>query len=264
MNTLNVRPTGIGSLAKEKSMLCHDLFTRAQCALAALRTTLRAPYIAISVLFIVASPFASAADRAYRLQPFSTLELNLPARYVIREAGATSARIRGPSEVIDRIMVEQHDDRVRIFVPGTISIEGQLVIEVDTVGLNELVVTGAGQVQAQGFTGSEFSLRLVGAPVVTIAGLDVDKLRVDMQGSGSVEASGRASTERMRIAGAGQFRGADLAADKVDLRVEGASRVEVMARERLTVRVSGASSVRYRGEPELSTQITGSSTVTRM
>jgi len=264
MSARNVRPTRIGSLFKENSMLLHDSRTQNLRILTAFRTMRGALFIAMSVLFAALSSHASAAERAFRLTPFSTLELNLPARYVIREAGAASARIRGQAEVIDRIVVEQHDDRVRIYVPGTISIEGQLVIEIDTVGLNELVVNGAGEVQAHGFVGSEFSLRLVGAPVVRVTGLEVDKLRVEMQGSGIVDASGRVSTERLRIAGAGEYRAGDLAADSVDVELEGAGSVQVMARERLTVHMAGAGSVRYRGEPKLSTRIDGSGTVTRM
>jgi hypothetical protein len=258
-------PEGIGSLSKEKSMSLHHVFAPATRAGTAPRMTRRGVLLgAASLLLAAASPFASAAERAFRLTPFSILELNLPARYVIREAGAASARVRGQPEVIDRIVVEQHDDRVRVYVPGSITIQGQLVIEVDTVGLNELVVTGAGEVEAHGFAGSEFSLRLSGAPVVRVAGLNVDKLRVEMQGSGTVDASGRASTERMRIAGSGEFRAADLAADAVQVELEGSASVEVMAREQLEVQMSGSGSVRYRGEPRLSTRIDGSGTVERM
>jgi hypothetical protein len=264
MSARNVRPTATGSLFKEKSMLLHDSHGPGQRTLTALRTMRGALLIAMYVLFAAVSSHASAAERAFRLTPFSVLELNLPARYVIREASAASARIRGQADVIDRIVVEQHDGRVRIYVPGTISIEGQLVIEVDTVGLNELAVTGTGEVAAYGFAGSEFSLRLSGAPVVRVAGLDVDKLRVEMQGSGTVDASGRASTERMRIAGSGEYRAAGLAADQVQVELDGSGSVQVMAREGLEVRMSGSGGVRYRGEPKLSTRIDGSGTVERM
>ena len=218
----------------------------------------------LSLVLAAAAPLASAAERAARLQPFSILELDLPARYVIRESGVASARMRGPSDVIDRIMLEQHDDRVRVYVPGSIAIQEPLVIEIDTVGLQELTVAGAGEVHAHGFVGSDFSLHLLGAAAVKVTGLDVDKLRVQMQGSGSIELSGRASDERARIAGSGQYRAADLGADKADLRLEGAGSAEVMAREKLRVRISGSGSVRYRGEPKLNSSIDGSGTVERM
>jgi hypothetical protein len=153
--------------------------------------------MAMSVLFASASALASAADRAYRLTPFSVLELDLPARYVIRNAGAPAALIRGRPEIIERIVVEQHDDRVRIFVPGIASDLGQIVIEIDAVGLAELVVKSAAEVEARGLAGPEFKLELPGAANVNLAALDVDKLRVDMEGSGKLEASGRASSERV-------------------------------------------------------------------
>ena len=226
--------------------------------------TRRMLMIAGALALAAVAPLASAAERAARLQPFSILELDLPARYVIRESGVASARMRGPSEVIDRIMLEQHDDRVRLYVPGSIVIQEPLVIEIDTVGLKELTVAAAGQVHGHGFAGSGFALHSVGAAEVRLTGLDLDKLRVEMQGSGSVELSGRGTDEQARITGSGQYRAADLGADKADLRLEGAASAEVMAREKLRVHISGSGSVRYRGDPKVTSTIEGSGTVERM
>lgn len=230
-------------------------------ALSRVRRTL---FIAASVLLALASPLASAAQKAYRLTPFSTLDLNLAARYVVRNSGSAGALIHARSDVLDRIVVEEHDDRVRIFVPGNLSDAGEIVIEVDTVALRELIVNGAGSVEGRGFAVPEFSVQQLGAANISMTALDVDKLRVEMQGSGSIEASGRATKERLRIAGAGQYHAADLVADKVDVKIEGAGDVEVMARETLDVHLSGAGSVRYRGDPKLSTNVDGAGIVGRM
>jgi Putative auto-transporter adhesin, head GIN domain len=264
MSARNTRPVGIASLFKEKLMLLNNSHAPVGRARMALPTIHRVLLIALSLLFVALSSHASAAERAFRLTPFSALELDLPARYVIREGSSASARVRGESEVVNRIVVEQHDDRVRIFVPGSITIREQLVIEVGTVGLRELTVDGAGEVDSFGFNGSEFLLRLLGASSVTVGGLDVEKLRVEMQGSGSVAMSGRASRERLRFTGAGQFRAADLAADDVEVQLEGSGDVEVMAREKLDVRLSGAGNVHYRGEPELHSRIDGAGSVTKL
>jgi hypothetical protein len=215
-------------------------------------------------VFSTAPAIALAAERAYRLAPFSALELNLAARYVVRNGSAASVLIRGRPEVLDRIVIEEHDERVRIFVPGVLSDPGQLLIEIDTVGLKELQVKGAGEVEARGFTGRDFLLQLPGAASVKLDALDVDKLRVEMDGSGSIEASGRASRERVQIGGAGVFHAADVAADSVEVKVQGVGDVEVMAREKLEVQLSGAGTVRYRGEPKLKTQIDGAGSVEKM
>lgn len=237
---------------------------RGHRVLATLRALRRAIFIATSLVFATVPAFAHAAERAFRLSPFSTLELNLAARYVVRNGSAPGALIRGRPDVLDRIVIEQHDDRVRIFVPGVLTDAGQLLIEVDTVGLKELQVKGAGEVEARGFTGKDFLLQLPGAANVKLDALDVDKLRVDMDGSGTIQASGRASSERVQIGGAGTFHAADLAADSVEVNVQGVGDVEVMARNKLDVRLSGAGTVRYRGEPKLKTRIDGAGFVQRM
>jgi hypothetical protein len=245
----------MGPSLKEKSMSAYDTWMRAA------RGALLA---AVCLGSAAAAPSAAAAERAYRLAPFSALELNLAAHYVVRSASAPSALIRARADVIERIVVEQHDDRVRIFVPGVLADAGQIVVEVNVVGLKELDVKGAGDVEARGFNGPEFSLRLPGAADVNLAALDVDKLKVDMDGSGKIEASGRASNERIRIGGAGEFRAADLAADSVEIKLEGVGNVEVMAREKLDVHISGAGTVRYRGDPKLKSHIDGAGTVERL
>ena len=251
----------VGLLFKEKAMRFQDwLCAMRRPALPAMCRTL---FTAGAVLFVAISP-ASAAQRAYRLQPFSALELDLPARYVVRNAGAAGVLIQGPPEVIDRIAVEQHDDRVAIYVVGNISIQGELLISVDAVGLTALEVNGAGHVEAAGFGGSEFSLKQQGAADVSLTALDVDKLRVEMQGSGKIKVSGRATKERMRLAGAGEYHASNLAADSVEVKLEGAGDVEVMARQKLDVRISGAGNVRYLGDPKLEKDIEGAGTVSRM
>ena len=256
-------PQQTGSLFKEKAMRRQNWLFQARRSGAALHATFRALFAVASVWAAVVLP-ASAAERAYRLQPFSALELSLPARYVIRNAGAPSALIRGPSEVVDRIAVEQHDDRVRIYALSNISIQGQLVIEVNAVGLTELGVTGSGEVEGKGFSGPEFFLKQAGAADVRVSKLDVDKLRVEMQGSGKIELSGRATKERMRLAGAGEYRAEDLAADSVEVNLEGAGDVHVRAHEKLEVSISGAGNVRYVGDPKLTTHIEGAGTVERL
>jgi len=238
--------------------------TRVRRAVARFYALRRVIFVATSIVFSIAPAFALAAERAYRLAPFSALELNLAARYVVRNGSAASVLIRGRPEVLERIVIEEHDERVRIFVPGVLSDAGQLLIEVETVGLKELQVKGAGEVEARGFSGRDFLLQLPGAANVKLDALDVDKLRVEMDGSGSIEASGRASTERVQIGGAGVFHAADLAADSVEVKVQGVGDVEVMAREKLDVHLSGAGTVRYRGEPKLKTQIDGAGSVERM
>jgi hypothetical protein len=258
------RPQGfekIGSSFREKAMRFQDWLSATPDR--TLPAICRALFAAGSVLFVAISP-ASAAQRAYRLQPFSALELDLPAHYVIRNANAAGVQIQGPPEVIDRIVVEQHDDRTAIYVIGNISIQGELLISVDTVGLTALEVNGAGRVEATGFGGSEFSLKQQGAADVSLTALDVDKLRVEIQGSGKLSASGRATKERMRLAGAGEYRASNLAADSVEVKLEGAGDVEVMARRKLDVRISGAGNVRYLGDPKLEKDIEGAGTVSRM
>jgi Putative auto-transporter adhesin, head GIN domain len=220
-------------------------------------------FAALALVLIGASSPSMAAERTTRLSPFDKLELSVPAHYVIVNGGAPSVRIITSSDVLKKIAVEQYSDKVRIFVLDHIQAQ-ELRIEVTTVGLKYLDLEGAGDVEAKGFDGPDFTLHIGGASNLTLTSLKVNKFKLDISGSGSVNVSGQALTQEVKMNGAAQYRATELISDKVKLRVEGASDVEVFARDRLDVAVSGASSVRYRGDPKVTEDIEGAASITKM
>jgi hypothetical protein len=229
------------------------------------RRLLDATLAAAACLALTAASLpASAGERAQRLAPFSALQIEVPAHYVVRAASASNVRLHGPAEVLERIVVDQHDDTVRIYSTGNLTIKEPLEIEVAALGLKKLEISGAGTVEGRGFSGEEFSLVLSGAVSLKLTGLDVESFKAELNGSGDVMVSGRANSEKLTMSGASRYRAANLAADKVDLKVEGAGDAEVFAREKLHVKISGAGNVRYRGEPKVSQSIDGAGTVAQM
>jgi hypothetical protein len=224
----------------------------------------RAALLSVLGLIVAGAPSVSlAGEKAVRLNPFDKLELSVPAHYVIVNGGAPSVRIVTSSDVLKKIAVEQYSDKVRIFVVDHIQVQ-ELRIEVSTVGLKSLNLEGAGDVEAKGFDGPDFSLHVGGASNLTLTSLKVDQFKLDISGSGSVNVSGQALKQDVKMDGAAQYQASELVSDRVKLRVEGACAAEVFARERLDVAVSGASSVRYRGDPKVSESVEGASSLTKM
>jgi Putative auto-transporter adhesin, head GIN domain len=220
-------------------------------------------FSAFALVLIGASSPCMASERTTRLSPFDKLEVSVPAHYVIVNGSAANARIIGTTDVLKKIAVEQYSDKVRIFALDNIQTQ-ELRIEVTTVGLKYLDIEGAGDVEAKGFDGPDFSLHIGGASNLTLTALKVNKFKLDISGSGSVSVSGQALSQEVKLNGAAQYRATELISDKVKLRVEGAGDVEVFARERLDVAASGASTVRYRGDPKVSQDIDGASSITKM
>jgi hypothetical protein len=216
--------------------------------------------MAAALLLVAAMP-AAAAERAFRVTPFSELQLELPGAYLVREAAAPSVRLHGPAEVLEHIVVDQTGETVHIYATGNLSIRGPLEIEVTTLGLKKLAVTGAGSVEGRGFSAEEFALSLTGAANIKLNALNVDSFKADLSGSGDVAASGHATKENVKISGAIRYHAVDLAAAKVEVKLSGAGDAEVFARDKLRAEVSGAGTVHYRGGAKVSSSVSGAGSV---
>ena len=75
----------------------------------------------------------------------------------------------------------------------------ETVIEVTFVRLSDLMVSGAGSVEAASVSGKELDIDCSGAGSVRIGRLSVTSLDVDITGAGSLTAAGQASRQEIEI-----------------------------------------------------------------
>lgn len=107
-------------------------------------------------------------------------------------------------------------------------------------------------------------LRLTGSGVVTATGVDARSLKLTLDGSGVIRASGRATRLDVSLGGSGDAQLEQLLARDVHAVVAGSGRILVNATGTLDASVPGSGVVMYRGEPaHLTTNITGSGAVIR-
>jgi Putative auto-transporter adhesin, head GIN domain len=76
-------------------------------------------------------------------------------------------------------------------------------------------------------------------------------------GAGEVIANGRVDNLVATLAGAGELRLADLAAERATVHVSGVGKAEVNATDELDATVSGVGSIEYRGHPTVDRHISG-------
>lgn len=107
-------------------------------------------------------------------------------------------------------------------------------------------------------------LRLTGSGVVSADGIDAGSLKLTLDGSGVIRASGRASRLDVSLGGSGDAQLEQLLAEDVHAVVAGSGRILVNATKTLDASVPGSGVVMYRGEPaHVSTNISGSGAVIR-
>jgi hypothetical protein len=104
---------------------------------------------------------------------------------------------------------------------------------------------------------------LNGAGEMFLDDLDQDDLQISMAGAGEVHASGKTSTFKLVMIGAGDADAGKLAVRDIDISITGAGSAEVAPQNDADVMIIGAGSVRLMTEPKnLHTNIIGAGDIT--
>ncbi len=90
-----------------------------------------------------------------------------------------------------------------------------------------------------------------GSAVVDVAVLDVDRLEVEISGSGSVTPSGTADGLDVNISGSGRYLGERFETRTASIGVSGSGQATVLVTDELLASVSGSGSIQYLGDPPM-------------
>ncbi|MAT99721.1 MAG: DUF2807 domain-containing protein [Anaerolineaceae bacterium] len=105
------------------------------------------------------------------------------------------------------------------------------------------------------------SVELDGAGEIEVSHLDADEWQVNLDGTGSITASGQANKQTVEIIGAGAYTADELASQEATVRHSGAGMAVVQVSNQLDVRIDGLGTVEYIGDPEVTQTINGLGTV---
>jgi hypothetical protein len=102
----------------------------------------------------------------------------------------------------------------------------------------------------------------INSGTISIAGLGGGDLKVAVEGSADVKASGRVEALDARIEGSGKLQFAELEATTVKVDIEGSGKAVVKAIDSLDVDIEGSGNVVYSGSPKhLDKDIEGSGSI---
>jgi len=168
------------------------------------------------------------------------------ARYVVRNAGAPSALILGRPDVMTASWSSSTDDPSDL-VPASCRMRedrdrGQ------RVGHERAGRQGRRANVRASAHGPGIRRRLPGAATVTSAPLDVDKLRVEIDGSGTIEETVAQALNECRIGVRRRVPRGDLSADSVEVERQGVGNVQVMAARAPLPRAYRCRNRAYRGD----------------
>ncbi|MCC6869479.1 MAG: DUF2807 domain-containing protein [Burkholderiales bacterium] len=129
--------------------------------------------------------------------------------------------------------------------------------------LDAIAAAGTVKVVVAGLRTPALAISGAGGTSIDISGLAADELTVSGAGALRAVLAGTVTTQTVTIAGAGEYRAADLVSRDATVTVTGAGQVLVRATHTLHVVISGAGEVEYLGDPEVTERVSGIGRVKR-
>lgn len=143
--------------------------------------------------------------------------------------GVLSVEIEGDDNLLDLISTQVVGEELRLSMNASYSTNHALMVHVSAPRIRKVSIAGTSDVAMRSIRAGQLTLELQGAVDLT-AGGQVEKLNLQIQGSGDVNAK-------------------NLRSRSADLNVNGTADVQIMVTEELNVSLHGTGDVTYYGHP---------------
>lgn len=173
--------------------------------------------------------------------PFAAVAVESAATVTVRIGAAPKLTVSAEDTVLRNLRTEVRGDVLQITAAGSYSSSQGPLIEITTPTLNAVDLAGAGK--------------------VTVMGLNADRFRATIRGTGSITAAGHADSLKVEIGGSGTIAMADLTAGTATASITGAGTIDLAARRTLDASIAGSGSIRYGGSPQVTRRISGAGVI---
>ena len=160
----------------------------------------------------------------------------------VRAGKAQQVVVTADDNILPVIKTEVSGETLKVYSDKSYSTKRGVRVDISLQSLRGLTSAGSGDIK--------------------IAGVDGDQLSLELAGSGSIHAAGKARSLKASIGGSGNMAVSDLHSQDADVTVAGSGNVEVNTTGKLRTVVSGSGNVRYSGRPKsVSSTVAGSGRV---
>lgn len=170
--------------------------------------------------------------------------------YAVEMDGVTDEKKRYDVYVSGETLVIDFDDKSNFFWKKDFLKENKVKIKITLPHLEELKVTGAGQLSFIGFDETDMEVKLLGA-IEAEGDIKTHNLTVDLTGATSLELKGSGRFMEANATGASAIRAYNFEVEEAIVEAHGASSAKVYVTRKLEITKGIASSVSHRGDPEI-------------
>jgi len=185
----------------------------------------------------------NAATETRHVAPFSQLDLAGSNNVIVHLGGKQSVVVHADDNLIDTVTTQVQAGRLVIGTSaGSFTNKSRMYVDVTVPALDALVLSGSGNLIADG--------------------IDAQKLTVTLAGSGVVHASGTVKRLDAALKGSGDVQLGGLVARDAHAVVDASGRIVVHATNSLDAAVRGSGVILYRGSPaHVTKNVTGSGAI---
>lgn len=138
--------------------------------------------------------------------------------------------IRGDENIIDLIAHRQEGDTLKVHPEKSICPQRELQVDITVEAIT--------------------SVSVLGTVNATIEGVEADSLRIKVDGSSTVSASGKTQSLEALLGGSGTLRAEDLHSAEAAVSISGVGEAYVFVTDHLSANITGVGSVYYSGDPK--------------
>jgi hypothetical protein len=154
---------------------------------------------------------------------------------------------------------------LRIYTDGvTLRPRQAMVVEVDVRTLNRIQSSGSGFISAPLVDAGRLEINSSGSGDISVPSLLGDSVVVVSSGSGDIDVSGDVTRIRLNMSGSGRVEARELQALQADATISGGGSAVIRVRDVLRAILSGAGFLRYFGSPTVDQTVTGTGMVERL
>ena len=200
-------------------------------------------------------------SRTVDLDRIDGVRVHGSTRVYVRKGDRQQIEVKGQPNILNELGTSVDDGTWDIRFDRCLSHHETVEVYLTVPVLRSAKVNGSGYIKLEDkFRGREFDAAVSGSGDIQ-GQIDTEMLNSDISGSGSIELSGAAREQDIRISGSGNHHAFNLKSRVASVRISGSGKVQVYASRELDVQISGSGRVHYKGNPSTDIDVSGSGKV---
>jgi hypothetical protein len=175
----------------------------------------------VFLLLVIALQAANTETQKRKVSSFTSIRSSSSVDIILKQTGKCFVEVEAPEKYMENIKTEVENGELHVFVRGSISYSGNIIVYVQVKDLEKVSLSGSGDFETDGLLKApEFSFRISGSGDLD-ADLNCKILKGTMSGSGDVKIGGITESLELRQSASGDFIASNLHLLSTKLRMSG-------------------------------------------